>query len=132
MTNEELLIAISNMMDEKLDANLTPMRNDIAELKTDIAVVKERVSGLEIRVTAMEANMTVVKEKVSGLEAKVTKIQLTQENSILPRLQNIEACYIGTYNRYLNDSERMETAFEDIGMLKTAVAEHSEKLKYVS
>ena len=132
MTNDELLIAISNMMDEKLDANLLPMKNDISELKTDTAVVKDKVSALDTKVTALESDMIVVKDKASAIDVKVTEIQLTQENDIRPRLQNIEACYIDTYKRYLHDSERMETALEDIVMLKTVVADHSEKLKYVS
>ena len=153
MTNEELLIAISNMMDEKLDANLTPMRNDISELKTDTAAIKSKISVLDTRVAALESDMVVVKDKVAALDTKVTaldakvaaldnkvaaldnkvtKIQLDLESDIRPRLQNIEACYIDTYKRYLQDSERMKTAFEDIVMLKTVVADHSEKLKYVS
>ncbi len=153
MTNEELLIAISSMMDEKLDANLTPMKNDISELKNDMAAIKNKVSvldtkvaaldakvaALDNRVTALDAKVAVLDTKVAALDTKVvvldtkvTKIQLDLESDIRPRLQNVEACYIDTYKRYLQDSERMETAFEDIVMLKTVVADHSEKLKYVS
>ena len=33
-----------------------------------------------------------------------------QENKILPRLQNIEACYTSTYNRYEKGSEEIEQA----------------------
>lgn len=113
------------MMDEKLDANLTPMKNDISELKNDMAAIKNKVSVLDTKVAALDT-------KVVVLDTKVTKIQLDLESDIRPRLQNVEACYIDTYKRYLQDSERMETAFEDIVMLKTVVADHSEKLKYVS
>ena len=141
------------MMDEKLDANLTPMKNDISELKNDMAAIKNKVSvldtkvaaldakvaALDNRVTALDAKVAVLDTKVAALDTKVvvldtkvTKIQLDLESDIRPRLQNVEACYIDTYKRYLQDSERMETAFEDIVMLKTVVADHSEKLKYVS
>lgn len=50
MTDNELLLAISNMLDNKLESNLAPIEN------------------------------------------RSTNIELTLENNILPRLQNIESC----------------------------------------
>lgn len=50
MTDNELLLAMSNMMDKKL----------------------------------------------KPIQESITEIKLTQENDILPRLQNIEACYTST------------------------------------
>ena len=35
MTDNELLLAISNMMDKKLDARLAPMENDIKSIKLE-------------------------------------------------------------------------------------------------
>ena len=83
MTDNELLLAISNMMDEKLEP-----------VKTDI---------------------------------KNTRILI--ENDILPRLQNIEACYTSTYRRYSNGIEEMKASKSDMDIIKKVVAEHSEKLK---
>ena len=57
MTDNELLLAMSDMLDKKLK----PIKDDIQLLK------------------------------------------LQNENEILPRLQNIEACYTSTYNRYKRD-----------------------------
>lgn len=54
MSDNELLLALSDMMDKKLQ----PLKDNIQFLK------------------------------------------LQNENDILPRLQNIEACYTSTYNRY--------------------------------
>ena len=54
MTDNELLLAISGMMDKKLE----PIKEDIRFLKAQ------------------------------------------NENEILPRIQNIESCYVSTYNRY--------------------------------
>ncbi len=54
MTDYELLLAMSDLLDKKLQ----PIKDDIQFLK------------------------------------------LQNENDILPRLQNIEACYTSTYNRY--------------------------------
>lgn len=83
MTDNELLLAISNMMDEKLE----PVKDDV----------------------------------------KSTRILI--ENDILPRLQNIEACYTSTYRRYSNGIEEMRALKSDMDIIKKVVAEHSEKLK---
>ena len=83
MTDNELLLAISNIMDEKLE----PVKDDV----------------------------------------KSTRILI--ENDILPRLQNIEACYTSTYRRYSNGIEEMRALKSDMDIIKKVVAEYSEKLK---
>lgn len=90
MTDNELLLAISSMMDEKFKANLAP------------------------------------------LEKRLTKIELALENDILPQLQNIGACYTSTYERYQNNSDKIEAVFEDIELVKNVLMEHSEKLQKIS
>ena len=60
---------------------------------------------------------------------KVKKIEITQENEILPRLNTIESCYTSTYDRYKNQVETYESMKQDISIIKKVVAEHSEKLQ---
>ena len=86
MTDNELLLAISNMLDP---------------IKEDIQDIKERVK----------------------------KIELTQENMVLPRLNTIESCYTSTYDRYKDNVETYESMKQDISIIKKVVAEHSEKLQ---
>lgn len=88
MTDNELLLAISNMIE--------PLRNDIQEIKS-----------------------------------RVTKIEMTQENKILPRLNTIEACYTSTFDRYKDSVEDYETIKQDISLIKKVVTEHSEKLQKI-
>ncbi|MCM1179707.1 MAG: hypothetical protein NC347_05600 [Clostridium sp.] len=90
MTDNELLLAISDILDNKLRSNLAPVEN------------------------------------------RLTNIELTLENNILPRLQNIESCYTSTYERYKNYAEKIESAFADIEIMKKVIAEHSEKLQKIS
>ena len=97
MTDNELLLAISDMMDKKLKSELQPIKNDLENVKNDVEQVK-----------------------------------LFQENTLLPRLQNIESCYSDTFNRYKNYADKMEAAFDDIELLKKVVAEHSRKLQNIS
>ncbi|MCI9532843.1 MAG: hypothetical protein HFH38_14210 [Lachnospiraceae bacterium] len=63
---------------------------------------------------------------------RVKKIELTQENVILPRLNTIESCYISTYTRYKDSTETYETMKQDISILKNVVTEHSSKLQKIS
>lgn len=43
MTNEELLVAMSNMMDQRLDEKLEPLKKDMLE-------VKDRVTNIELNI----------------------------------------------------------------------------------
>lgn len=90
LTNEDLL-AISQLLDTKLDARLQPIENRLKRIEVDLL-----------------------------------------ENNVIPRLNTIESCYTGTYNRYKDHADKMEAAFADIELLKKVVAEHSEKLQKIS
>lgn len=87
MTDNELLLAISEMLDNKLKSNLAPIEN------------------------------------------RLNNIELTLENNVIPRLQNIESCYTSTYEKYKNYADKMQAAFDDIEIMKKVIAEHSEKLQ---
>lgn len=106
MTDNELLLAISNMMDVKLD----PVTKDIQAMKKDI-------DGM--------------KKDIGEVKGRVKNIELTQENKILPRLNTIEACYTSTYDRYKDSVGDYEAMKQDISILKKVVAEHSEKLQKI-
>lgn len=106
MTDNELLLAISNMMDVKLE----PVTKDIQGMKEDI--------------NGMKKDIDEVKDRVKNIE-------LTQENKILPRLNTIEACYTSTYDRYKDSVGDYEAMKQDISILKKVVAEHSEKLQKI-
>lgn len=99
MTENELLLAISDMMDHKLKAELQPIKNDLQTVKNEVQAVKNDVHHMK----------------------------LYQENIIMPRLNTIESCYTDTYGRYRNYSDKMEAAFEDMELLKRVVSEHSMK-----
>lgn len=135
LTNEDLL-AISQVVDTRLDIRLKPMEQDIKELKEDVVVLKEDVVNLKISVSGLEEDVAGLKGNFSTLEADhqtlkdtVHSIKLFQENILLPRLNTIEACYTDTYHRYQRDCDRMETVFDEVDLLKKVVAEHSEKLQ---
>jgi len=83
------------------------------------------VQRLEDRVQGLES-------EVQEIKIRVKKIEITQENEVLPRLRNIEECYISTYDRYKEGVSEHEALKQDVSMLKQVVAEHSEKLQKIS
>lgn len=145
MTDNEIILQLSYMLD--------PIRTDIHEIKGSVknlenrfTVLEDKVTSLENRftvledkVTSLENRFTVLENKVAGLDGRVSclendvkSIKFTQENEILPRLQNIESCYISTYDRYKNSVEEHETMKQDISILKNVVTEHSRQLQKIS
>ena len=150
MKDNELLLAISNVLDTKLEEKLQPIRADVQELKEEVHVLKEDVGALKEEVHVLKEDVGVLKEEVHVLkkdvevlkdevhvmkgricvlQEDVQHVKLYQETILEPRLNTIEACYTSTYGRYKNDVDRMETAFDDIEMLKQTVARHSEQLR---
>ena len=71
-------------------------------------------------------------KKLKPVNDRLKKIELTQENDILSRLQNIEACYTSTFKRYQTGVEEIEGMRDDIDVMKKVIAEHSEKLQKIS
>ncbi len=67
--------------------------------------------------------------KLKPIKDDVRGINLTLENDILPRLQNIESCYTSTYRRYQSGINQIEAMQADIEVMKKVIAEHSEKLQ---
>ncbi len=68
-------------------------------------------------------------KKLKPINDRLKKIELAQENDVLPRLQNIEACYTSTYKRYQTGVEQIEAMQADIEVMKSVIREHSEKLQ---
>ena len=100
MTDEQMLLAMSNMM----DAKLKPVNNEIQALKT----------GLWAEIQAVKADLQAVK--------------IFQENVILPRLEEIESCYTGTYKRYQHGIDKIDVMEIDINNLKKVTLKHSEAI----
>ncbi|HBA49346.1 MAG TPA: hypothetical protein DCZ91_16440 [Lachnospiraceae bacterium] len=140
MTDTELLLAISNMMDSKLKAELQPfkneltrelqtVKNDLQTMKGELQTVKDDLQTMKGELQTMKDDLQFMKNDQQSLRAEVHSIKLYQENIILPRLATIESCYTDTYNRYKDYTDKMDATFEDIALLKQVVTEHSEKLQ---
>ena len=68
MNEQALLAAIGAMMDEKLEASLEPIRQDIVGMKADIA--------------GMKTDIKEMKGEILTLKDRTTKLELTMEHQV--------------------------------------------------
>lgn len=148
MTDHELLLAISGMLDTKLRAEIQTLKAELheemqalkaelyegiqavrAELYREIQTLRTEVQGVKAELQEVRAEVQTVKTELRALKEEVHCIKAYQQDVIMPRLNTIEECYTGTYRRYARYVEKMESVFQDVEVLKVVVAEHSEKLK---
>lgn len=122
MSDNELLLAISKMLDTKLKSELQPIKKDLQEVKADVQVLKEEVQVLK-------ENVQDLNNRMQEVEIGLRNVKLYQENDIMPRLETIESCYTDTYTRYKTYADMMESYFEDTQTLKKVVGHISEQVQ---
>ncbi len=67
--------------------------------------------------------------KLNPIKNDIRDMNLTLENDVLPRIQNIESCYTSTYKRYQSGINQIEAMQADIDVMKKVIVEHSEKIQ---
>ena len=121
MTNEELLVAMSNMMDQRLDEKLEPLKKDMSEVKERVTNIEDRVTNIENRVTDMETQITNIKDRVTNIEIDI-------ENDIRPGIITLCDAYGKQFDRYSISIESHEKMKTDIEVMKSIVSRHFDLL----
>ena len=139
MTNDELLLAMSDMMDTKLAGALRPVREDIAELKTDVENLKTGMAKLETGVAKLENGVAKLENGVAKLEIgmqklddRVTKIELHLENVTDRNIKILAENYVPATKRFEEVTLQIPDMQCDIEVLKNVTAEHSILLGKIS
>ena len=159
--NQELLLAISDMLDQKLDekldqkfeTELRPIKDDICELKTDVKELRIDVTELQSDVKELQSNMTEVQNDVKELRSDVTELQsdvtelqsdmtklqenvhgihLYLENEVDYKISLLAENYVPAAKRFEQSASRIDAVEEDVGILKTVVAQHSKMLQQLA
>ena len=121
MVDKEMLSAISDLLEEKLEQKLGPVNERLAGLEADIKYVREE---------QLENNVML---RLEGLETDMKYVKIVQlENNVIPRLDTIETCYQDTSERYMERTEQMDAMKSDIEVLKNVVSNHSQRLNRMS
>ena len=130
MNNNELLLAISDMMDQKLDTINVRMDTMENKLTARIDAVENSLSTrIDTVENSLSARIDAVDERLS---AEIRKTNITIENIVLPRLNHIEQCYLDTSERYINETGRINGLVADVQVIKSVVQNHNEQLKKIS
>ncbi|MBE5864877.1 MAG: hypothetical protein E7292_01525 [Lachnospiraceae bacterium] len=131
MTDNEVINALSHMM-EPVNSQFKTIESSLNKIQNTISNIESDIKTMQGDIKTMQGDITTMQGDISDLKNRVKKIELTQENIILPRLQNIESCYTSTFDRYKKGIDEHESMKQDISVLKTVVTEHSLKLQRIS
>lgn len=149
MSDQELLGAISQMLDEKLDKMLDEKLDKMLDEKLDKILdqkldekldkmLDEKLDKIldqkldkifDARLKPIEEEIASLKRCFMSLDARLRKVEDFQRDVILPRLNTIESCYLDTYRHYVRATERMESAYDDVQLLKKVVEKHSQEIQ---
>ena len=136
MKNNELLLAMSDMMDQKLDSlhgRMNTFDTKLDALDTKIDAVDNKIDAVEDKlsadISALDSKIDAVNE---CLHADIRKINISLENSVIPRIKHIEQCYVATSERYTNEVGRVNGLVVDVQVIKSVVQEHSKQLQKIS
>jgi len=152
MTDNEVLLSLSRMIEPirnkiseicdditkmrgditEMRGDITEMRGDITEMRGDITEMRGDITEMRGDITEMRGDITEMKSDIADIKTRLKKVEVVQENVILPRLETIEACYTSTYDRYRRGADDFEMMKQDIEVVKKVVAEHSVKLQMIS
>ncbi len=89
MNEQALLAAIGSMMEEKLEAGLKPIKEDIAgirgrldKIEDRLDKVEERTSRIEGRLDKIDDRLDKVEERTSRIEMQATRLGVIVENEV--------------------------------------------------
>lgn len=152
LTNEDLL-AISQLLDTKLDARLKPIENDIKSIRDEQILMKDEQRRLwegqkglcdeqrklwegqkELRdeQRKQREELKELREGQKELRDEQKRINLIIENDILHGINILVENYVPAVKRFEKAVERMDAMQADIDIMKKVLAEHSEKLEKIS
>ena len=101
---------------------VTSVKEDLTAVKEEVTSVREDLTSVKEEVTSIKKDVTSLKKDVRELKDSVTKLEITQENEILPRLKEIESCYLDTYKRYQEGNDDIESLKVDVTTIKNYLA----------
>ena len=158
MTKEELKEAMCELRDE-IKSDINELRDEMHEMRDELRgemgqlrdemrgemgqlrdEVHEEIHRMRVDNEEQFLRMSIsidnrlecledIKEDIRDMKKRITKLEITQENEVLPQLREIQQCYVDTYHRYQDGIERNQGIYDDVHALKIVVADHSDRLR---
>ena len=127
MTDNELLLSISEIMDKKIEPLKKDMQSMKDELKEDIQTVRRDIEN-NIKPDIHKIKLDIE----NNIKSDIHKIKLDIENNIKPNIRILAENYLPSAKRYEMETNKIEALESDIGLMKKVITEHSEKLQKIS
>ncbi len=127
----DLMQTVRDMVQNDIKPDLMQSMRDMVQndIKPDLMQSVRDMVQDELKPDLLLTMSDMMDHKLQPVNDRLKRIELTQENDILPRLQNIESCYLSTFKRYQVNAGQIDALQDDVDILKKVVAEHSEKLQ---
>ncbi|BAK99385.1 hypothetical protein OBV_21870 [Oscillibacter valericigenes Sjm18-20] len=116
MNNEDKILELL----EQQGSQMTKISADISALTGDASSLKADVSSLTGDVFTMKAD-------ISDLKDRISKVEITQENVVLPQIQAI-AEGVSTVNNKLIARSELDSIKEEMAFLKDIIRMHTNQL----
>lgn len=140
MENVELLNAISEMMDKKLDAKLSVLEkrmntrfdkieDRLEKVEIRLCKVEDRLEKVEIRLCKVEVRLGKVESRVRKLESDMRILKLDMDTKVSSAVKEITSCYFDTYKRYQKNNDKMEDTFLKADVMQSVIGKHLEQIQ---
>ncbi|WP_282751775.1 hypothetical protein [Emergencia timonensis] len=116
---------------DNLETKVDNLEIKVDNLETKVDNLEIKVNNLETRVSKLELDAKSLHSELALIKRDLKQVRVCQETKLIPRLSNIEACYLDTSIRYQESADKVDVVCEDVQLLKKVVGEHSEKLKKI-
>ncbi len=81
MDNEQLLLAMSNMLDKKLDEKLQPIHNRLDAMENRLDKMENRLDKMENRLDKIESEVSALKAGQIELSKEVKQLKIKVEDT---------------------------------------------------
>lgn len=110
-----------------LKDDVTSLKGDVSTLKGDVTSLKGDVSTLKDDVTSLKSDVSILKDDVAALEIQAIKIEVTQENLVLPQLETLSEGHKVLLDTLCSKS-RVDALDDDLSFMKTVIKSLSQEI----
>ena len=125
----DLELSLEEKLETKLEEKLETKLEEKLESKLDEKLETKLDEKLESKFTE---KLTPIYNRLDNLDDRLKKVELTQENKILPAINELTSVYLSTYKTFEEKSKQIDMLVEDVKVIKLVVEEHSKKLQKIS
>ncbi len=124
MTENELLLAISDMMDHKLKSELQPIKNDLQTVKNEVQLVKNEVQLVKEDLQAVKDEVQLVKKDLQTVKDEVQlmkeDLQAVKEDlqTVKDKVQTVENDLQAVKNEVQTVKDEVQAVKDDVHHMK--------------